>query len=90
MGWGELGIRRIGLTLLVHEVNLCSNSLEKSMLLGSTIFDFSTVIDDPCTSNLASKLVSVKVTACGSGMFTCNDGQCVTMEERCNQISNCR
>ena len=38
----------------------------------------------------ASKVVSVKVTACGEGAFTCNDGQCVHIEERCNQISNCR
>ena len=25
-----------------------------------------------------------------NGEFTCNSGQCVTMEQRCNQIANCR
>ena len=55
------------------------------MLLGANVFDFSGV-DDPCTSSRAR----VKVTACGSGQFTCDDGQCVPIDERCNQISNCR
>ena len=59
------------------------------MLLGANVFDFSSV-DDPCTSSSADKLVRVKVTACGSGQFTCDDGQCVPIDERCNQISNCR
>ena len=60
------------------------------MLLGVHTFDFSQVLEDPCTSSLPSKLVRVKVTACGSGQFTCRDGQCVSIDERCNQISNCR
>ena len=64
--------------------------MEASLLLGVHMFDFSRVLDDPCTSSLASKLVRVKVTSCGSGQFTCDDGQCVSIDERCNQISNCR
>ena len=32
----------------------------------------------------------LKLTGCSDGHFTCSDGQCVTMEERCNQIPNCR
>ena len=67
-----------------------SQALESSLLLGVHMFDFSQVLDDPCTSSLASKLVRVKVTACGLGQFTCRDGQCVSIDERCNQISNCR
>ena len=60
------------------------------MMLGVNLFDFSGVDDDPCTSSLTNKLVKIKVTACGSGQFTCDDGQCVPIDERCNQISNCR
>ena len=60
------------------------------MLLGAHVFDFSGMVDDPCTSSLDNKLVKIKVTACGSGQFTCDDGQCVPIDERCNQISNCR
>lgn len=67
-----------------------STSSEISMLLGLQDFDFSTVTDDPCTARSNSKKTRVKVTSCGSGSFTCNDGQCVSINERCNQISNCR
>ena len=75
-------------SLRLHE--FFSQSLESSLLLGYNEFDFSGVPDDTCTSSLKSKVVKIKVTACGSGQFTCDDGQCVTMDERCNQISNCR
>ena len=60
------------------------------MLLGLQDFDFSQVTDDPCTARTDSKTTRLKVTSCGSGSFTCNDGQCVSIDERCNQISNCR
>ena len=33
----------------------------------------------------------MKLSGCNpGGEFTCNDGQCVTMEQRCNQMPNCR
>ena len=48
------------------------------------------VKDEPCTVRSDSKKIKVKVTSCSSGSFTCNDGQCVSINERCNQISNCR
>ena len=34
---------------------------------------------------------SLKLSGCNpEGQFTCDDGQCVTMVQRCNQIPNCR
>ena len=30
----------------------------------------------------------LKLTGCKEEQFTCDDGQCVTMEERCNQVSD--
>ena len=32
----------------------------------------------------------LKLTGCTEGDFTCDDGQCVRMEERCNQVPDCR
>ena len=33
----------------------------------------------------------MKLTGCQQkGEFTCNVGQCIRMEERCNQLPNCR
>ena len=29
------------------------------------------------------------MTSCSKGEFTCNDGQCIDMEERCDQTTNC-
>ena len=31
----------------------------------------------------------LKLTACREGEFTCDDGQCVRMEERCDQVVHC-
>ena len=68
-----------------------SKSLSNTMLLGRHVFDFSTVKDDPCSSEAeGAKLRVVKITGCGAGQFTCNDGQCVSIDNRCDQISNCR
>ena len=33
---------------------------------------------------------TLKLTGCKSDEFTCNDGQCIEMEERCNQVPDCR
>lgn len=83
---------KFSLSILSLKENLVffSQSLEKTLLLGVNVFDFSKVMEDGCTSSLDSKLVKIKVTACGSGQYTCDDGECVSMDERCNQISNCR
>ena len=32
----------------------------------------------------------LKLTGCKAGEFTCDDGECVSMEQRCDQLSDCR
>ena len=32
----------------------------------------------------------LKLTGCRVGEFTCSDGQCISMNKRCDQIVNCR
>ena len=34
--------------------------------------------------------VQLKLTGCREGEFTCDDGQCVRMEERCDQVVQCK
>jgi hypothetical protein len=46
------------------------------------------VVGDRCT-DVGARL-TVKLTTCQGGEFTCRDGQCVGMEQRCDQTSNCR
>ena len=37
-----------------------------------------------------SDKVEMKLTGCKKGEFTCDDGHCISMEKRCNQLQNCR
>ena len=34
--------------------------------------------------------IDLKMSGCPEGKFTCDDGQCVKMVERCNQVPDCR
>ena len=34
--------------------------------------------------------ILLKFSGCKDGEFTCDDGQCVRMEERCDQLADCR
>ena len=59
---------------------------EDSPLIGVHEIDFSGVPDDKC-GVLRKRMI--KFTTCKSGEFTCNDGQCISIEQRCDQTSNC-
>ena len=37
-----------------------------------------------------SYVTEMKMSGCQKGNFTCNDGQCVSMDQRCNQLPDCR
>ena len=37
-----------------------------------------------------SYVTQLKLSGCAEGNFTCNDGQCITMDQRCNQLLDCR
>ena len=41
-------------------------------------------------SNGGSYTTQLKLTTCKEGDFTCRDGQCVKMDQRCNQLPDCR
>ena len=43
-----------------------------------------------CSRNQSSYTIEMKLTGCNESQFTCDDGQCVNMEQRCNQLPNCR
>ncbi|XP_023330899.1 uncharacterized protein LOC111703243 [Eurytemora carolleeae] len=66
-----------------------STSNEDSLLLGINKFDFSGVSSDPCKHVDESTLRNIKFTTCSQNQFTCDDGQCIDMDERCDQTTNC-
>ena len=43
-----------------------------------------------CTIDGEEYTTELKLSGCTEGHFTCNDGQCVSMEKRCDQLSDCR
>ena len=45
--------------------------------------------DDGCSS-ADTYITELKMSGCQANEYTCNDGQCVSMDDRCNQLPNCR
>ena len=43
-----------------------------------------------CSKGQSNYTIEMKLTGCEEGEFTCDDGQCVNMTERCNQLPDCR
>jgi hypothetical protein len=60
----------------------------ESLLLGSNEFDFSNFRDN-CVEPSRKNKKLIKITSCSEGSFTCDDGQCIDIEERCDQTPNC-
>ena len=46
------------------------------------------VHNDQCQNG--SYKAELKLTGCAEEEFTCNDGQCVSMRQRCDQVPNCK
>ena len=62
-----------------------SNASHHTYSLGK--HKWSIIGDSGCTNEVEKEL---KLTSCKIGKFTCDDGQCVMMEQRCNQLPECR
>ena len=45
--------------------------------------------DEGCSFE-ESYTVELKMSGCQEGNFTCDDGQCLSMDQRCNQMLDCR
>ena len=66
-----------------------TNASHESYALGKHTW---TILGDNkrCSKGELSYKIQMKLTGCKEDEFTCNDGQCVKMEKRCNQRYNCR
>jgi hypothetical protein len=68
----------------IHDDTLCNKTLQREWT-GQNM-----TTGDNKYKTWYSYTTQLKLTGCSEGQFTCDDGQCVAMEERCNQIPNCR
>ena len=76
------------LTDAKSDVTAVSRSSKVSYVLGKHNW---TVSNDAFECSEGKPYVTMlKLTGCDGGEFTCNDGQCIRMGERCNQVPNCR
>ena len=63
-------------------------SSERSFVLGKHEWIF--IGDEYRCHGGETYKTTLKLSGCKIDEFTCSDGQCVAMEDRCNQLSNCR
>ena len=76
------------LSKTIHDVTATSDSSLHSYVLGSHTWKIEK--DNKVCNNGEPYTAQLKLTGCAEGEFTCKDGQCITMEQRCNQLLNCR
>ena len=57
---------------------------EISYVLGTHLWQ---IVND--TAKCKSENLNLKMTGCSEGQFTCDNGDCVKMEERCDQLLDC-
>ena len=70
------------------DITRSSISSKVSYILGKTNW---TIENDTAVCGLGKSYTKqLKLTYCREGQFTCNSGQCVRMEDRCDQLADCR
>ena len=72
-----------------HNTTAVSEAPLASYVLGS--HEWLIERDNPvCSPKGAAYRRTLKLTGCREGEFTCSDGQCISMQQRCDQIIHCR
>ena len=70
-----------------RNTRLESESLKENYLLGKHKWK---IVNDSVACHKGEPYTRlVKITGCAEDQFTCNDGQCILMESRCDQAINC-
>ena len=72
-----------GLTVAYSNMTATSTAPHASFTLGKHNW---TIIDDDDGNDILGYIRELTMSGCQDGQFTCNDGQCVSMIERCNQL----
>ena len=70
------------------DVTATTNASQSSFALGK--HNWTIRGDSVACSKEPSYTIEMKLSACSKDEFTCDDGQCIRIEQRCNQLLNCR
>ena len=74
--------------VFVYNTSASSDASDNSFMLGKYNW---TIEGDSVKCNKGKTYTkALKLTGCKDGQFTCDDGQCIKMKERCNQVPDCR
>ena len=76
------------LTVGASNVTGSSNARHATFMLGR--HNWTITGDLGCTKSGEEYTKELKMSGCAKGKFTCDDGQCVRMDQRCNQLPECR
>ena len=68
-------------------VSAMSRATKVSYVLGKHLWTVDNAVSDCHEGKIYTTWL--KLTSCIHGEFTCNSGNCIPMQKRCNQISNC-
>ena len=66
-----------------------SNHHQYSLIMGVVKFDFKNIPFGICDSSDDNSEHVLKLTTCTDNMFTCDDGRCIDVEERCDDKADC-
>ena len=77
------------ITINLKKTIATTPAIETSFILGGQKWNIEN--DSPACHEGEPYTSQLKMSSCNTdGEFSCNDGQCVTMEERCDQVPDCR
>ena len=71
-------------------ITATTEASQHSFALGKHNWTISGDLNVACSKDKPSYMIEMKLTGCADDQFTCDDGQCVRMHQRCNQLHNCR
>ena len=76
------------LTVGASNVTGTSNAGHATFMLGR--HNWTITGDLGCSKSGEEYTKELKMSGCDKGKFTCDDGQCVRLDQRCNQLPECR
>ena len=87
MTWIDQDLRVLSQKHISRELRVFGEKFCNNIFICVKKFD----ISQPCPKHKSqAHTIEMKLTGCSWNEFTCDDSQCVRIDQRCNQLSNCK